>query len=56
LLVLKPTGFVNGNVRARTFVLEEGATFNGDCSIGPKPKAPEKSDDSAPKETQATSK
>lgn len=39
ILRLRPTAHLNGNIRARTFVLEEGAIFNGECTIGTKPKA-----------------
>lgn len=39
VLRLRPTAQLEGNIRARTFVLEEGATFNGECVIGAKPKA-----------------
>lgn len=43
-LRLCPNSEVNGNIRARVFVLEEGATFNGECSIGStaKPSAQKK--------------
>lgn len=39
VLRLRATAQLNGNIRARTFVLEEGAVFNGECAIGTKPKA-----------------
>jgi cytoskeletal protein CcmA (bactofilin family) len=32
-LRLTPTGRLTGNIRARTIVLEEGAVFNGTCSM-----------------------
>ncbi len=32
-LRLTPTGRLTGNIRARTFVLEEGAQFNGACNM-----------------------
>ncbi len=32
-LRLTPTGRLTGNIRARTIVLEEGAQFNGTCSM-----------------------
>lgn len=46
-LVLKQNAQVNGSVRARTLILEEGATFNGDCSIGNTPKPPAKEEKKA---------
>ena len=39
-LVLKASAVVEGDVRAGTLVVEDGATFNGQCVMGPTSGAP----------------
>lgn len=33
-LHLKPTAFINGNIKAKTMTVEEGARYAGECKIG----------------------
>lgn len=53
LLVLKPTGIVNGDIVANKMVVESGGAFNGQCKMGAVIKEIQIGENTKPKERTA---